>query len=190
MTGRYGAILVDPPWSFRVWNRDTGRGRSAESHYATLSFADLASLPVGRLAAPDCALFLWAVMPSLPDAIALGQAWGFRYKTVAFTWAKTTVRGRWHFGLGYWTRANAEVCLLFTRGKPKRAARNVRQLIVAPVGAHSAKPAEQYERIEALVAGPYVELFARQQRPGWQAIGNAIDGRDIRDALNVSLEAS
>jgi N6-adenosine-specific RNA methylase IME4 len=82
-----------------------------------------------------------------------------------------------------WTRANAELCLLFTKGSPKRKARNVRQVIIAPVGVHSAKPDEQYERIERLVDGPYVEVFARRPWPGWNAIGNEIDGRDVRDVL-------
>jgi N6-adenosine-specific RNA methylase IME4 len=181
---QYGAILADCPWSFRVWSSDTGHGRSAESHYPTMQPDELAALPVASLAAPDCALFMWATMPTLPQALALGEAWGFGYKTAALAWAKTLRSGwGWHFGMGYWTRANVELCLLFTRGRVQRKARNVRQLIVAPVGRHSAKPDEQYTRIEQLVDGPYLELFARQTRPGWDAFGNQIDGRDVREVL-------
>lgn len=180
----YGAILIDCPWSYRVWSADTGQGRSAESHYPTMTPDELLDLPIRNLAAKDCALFMWATMPTLPQAIALGEAYGFTYKTAAFTWVKTLRRGfGWHFGMGYWTRANAELCLLFTTGSPKRKERNVRQIIIAPVGIHSAKPDEQYERIERLVSGPYVEVFARRARPGWDAIGNEIDGRDIRAVL-------
>ena len=164
-------ILADPPWTFATWSR-RGRDRSAERHYATMTLDDLRALPVVTWAAPDCALFMWAVRPMLPEALALGAAWGFTYKTVAFTWAKTTrVSGAWHMGLGYWTRANPEDCLLFTRGRPRRLARDVRQLIVEPVREHSRKPDGQYERIERLVAGPRLELFARTERPGWQAWG-------------------
>jgi N6-adenosine-specific RNA methylase IME4 len=181
---KYGAILIDPPWSFKVWSKDTGHGRSAESHYPTMQPGELLTLPIQELAAPDCALFMWVTMPTLPQAIALGEAYGFQYKTAAFTWVKTLRGGfGWHFGMGYWTRANAELCLLFTKGSPKRKARNVRQVIIAPVGVHSAKPDEQYERIERLVDGPYVEVFARRPWPGWDAIGNEIDGRDVRDVL-------
>lgn len=176
--GSYGAILVDPPWQFRVWNRDTGQGRSAEAHYPTLSLADLIALPVRELAVADCALFMWATWPTLPEALALGAAWGFEYKTCAFLWAKQTRRVQaWFMGLGYWTRANTEPCLLFTRGRPRRKARSVRQLIVAPVREHSRKPDEQYARIEALVDGPYLELFARHWRPGWVVWGNQTPAR-------------
>lgn len=178
---RFAAILADPPWAFKVWAKDTGHGRSAESHYATQGLDWIKSLPVADLAAPDCALFLWACMPQLPEALDVIAAWGFRFKTCAFTWAKTTRAStptwapRWHIGLGYWTRANAELCLLATRGHPKRLRADVRQLIVAPVREHSRKPEESRERIEQLVVGPYLELFARQARPGWVAWGNQTD---------------
>lgn len=182
---KYGAVLADPPWSFQVWGEDTGHGRSAASHYPTMTLADLMALPVGDLLADDAALFMWAVWPQLPDAIKLGEAWGLKYKTLAFDWLKRSAGGRsWHMGLGYWTRANSEPCLLFTKGSPKRQNKSIRQLIVdvgqlalfppivAPVSVHSAKPNEQYERIMALVDGPYLELFARMAYPGWDAWGN------------------
>lgn len=181
----YSAILADPPWEFRVWGKDTGHGRSAKSHYPTMSLEALKALPIGDLAADDCALFMWTCWPVLPDALELGAAWGFQYKTCAFDWTKTRAKAHarftflddttnWHFGMGYWTRANTEPCLLFTRGNPERLARNVRQLIVSPVREHSRKPDDQYARIERLVCGPYLELFARHKRNGWQSWGNEI----------------
>ena len=189
---KYSVIYADPPWEFRVWSADTGKGRSAEAHYNTLSLDVLRNMPVHDLAAPDSALFMWATWPTLPEALELGAAWGFEYKTLAFDWLKRTASGSsWHMGMGYWTRANSEPCLLFTRGSPKRRSRGVRQLIVdvgqqslfppivQPVSAHSAKPIEAYERIEALLDGPYLELFARVQYTGWDTWGdeapNAID---------------
>lgn len=192
--GCYHVILCDPPWSFEVWSRDTGQGRAAAAHYRTMALDHLRAMPVSELAASDCALFMWATWPTLPDALALGAAWGFEYKTLAFDWLKRTPNGTgWHMGLGYWTRANSEPCLLFTRGAPSRKSKGVRQLIVdigqqslfppivAPVGAHSAKPHEQYSRIETLLDGPYLELFARNAAPGWDAWGleapNCIDWR-------------
>ena len=194
--GLYRTGLVDPPWSFEVWSRDTGQGRSAEAHYSTMTIDDLCALPVGDLFLPDSALFMWATWPTLPEALRLGAAWGFEYKTLGFDWLKRTSTGNeWHIGMGYWTRANSEPCLLFTKGSPKRKSKGVRQLIVdvgqqslfppliAPVSSHSAKPYEQYSRIEALLDGPYIELFARVQYPGWTALGNEIDGLDIREAI-------
>lgn len=100
------------------------------------------------------------------------------YKTVAFTWAKTTTRTdwswapKWHAGLGYWSRANTELCLLGTRGKPKRIAKDVRQLVIAPRREHSRKPADVLARVERLVPGPYLDMFSRESRPGWSAWGN------------------
>lgn len=179
--GGFKAILADPPWSFKSWS-DKGKNRApdfmvrqkglAERHYKTLDLRDVAALPVNELAARDSVLFLWAVDCMLPDALKIGEGWGFTFKTVAFTWAKTKSNGGYHIGLGYWTRGNPEQCLLFTRGSPKRQSASVRQLITAPRREHSRKPDETYERIEALCGGPYLELFARTARPGWAAWGN------------------
>jgi N6-adenosine-specific RNA methylase IME4 len=176
-SGTYGAILADPPWRYMTWSAK-GTGRSAEQHYQTMGPDEIRALPVGALAAPDCALLLWATFPNLPLALDVIGAWGFTYKTAAFVWAKTarsqanSFAPKHHIGLGHWTRANAELCLLATKGHPTRLDKGVRQLIVSPVRQHSRKPDEQYERIERLVAGPYLELFARQRRPGWDAWGD------------------
>jgi N6-adenosine-specific RNA methylase IME4 len=171
LSQHHGVILADPPWTFATYSRK-GKGRSAEAHYDCMSLADIKALPVADWAAPDCALFLWATDPSLPQALEVIEAWGFAYKTVAFTWAKTTKDGAgFPIGCGYWTRANPEQCLLATRGRPQRLSRAVPQLILAPRREHSRKPDEAYERIEALVPGPYLELFARAPRAGWYSWG-------------------
>lgn len=183
---KFAAILIDPPWKYDVYSEDTGQGRSAEAHYSTMEAPDIAAMPVGDLAADDCALFMWATWPCIQQAFAVGTAWGFEYKTCAFTWAKVKKGmaantyaclnddSNWHMGMGFWTRANSEVCLLFTKGSPKRQNADVRQLIVAAVRKHSQKPDEQYERIERLVKGPYLELFAREKRDGWYSWGNEV----------------
>lgn len=176
--GYYGAILADPPWNFRVWSKDTGSGRSPCAHYPTQSTDDLASLPVADLALPNCALFIWACWPTLVDALELIESWGFIYKTCAFSWMKADPYRLFadeatpFAGMGYWTRANTEPCLLATRGSPKRLNADVRQGIIAPRREHSRKPDEIHGRIERLVAGPYLELFARQERLGWDVWGN------------------
>jgi N6-adenosine-specific RNA methylase IME4 len=172
MEKTYGAIYADPPWSFQNWSAK-GTGRNAISHYDCLSFEALAALPIAALAADDCALFLWAVDPLLDKAFELIRAWGFEYKTVAFYWVKQNKKTEGFFtGLGYWTRANPEQCLLATRGKPKRRGKDVRKLIIKPRREHSRKPDEVRERIERLVAGPYLELFARQTKRDWDCLGD------------------
>ena len=177
--GGYRVIYADPPWSFATYS-DKGKGRSAEAHYDCMPLAAIKALPVRELAAEDAILLLWATDPLLPRAFEVIEAWGFAYKTVGFYWVKLN-RGRgggpafteadFFTGLGFWTRANPEPCLLATRGRPKRRAGDVRRLLVAPRREHSRKPDEAYGRIEALADGPYLELFARGSRPGWDGWG-------------------
>ena len=168
---KYGAILADPPWHWKA-RSPKGEGRSAKNHYSVMSADDLKAMTIP--AADDCVLFMWAIDPMLPQAFDLIKAWGFQYKTVGFTWAKINVSGKDPIGGGYWTRANPEMCLLATRGQPKRLNADVRQLLMAPRREHSRKPDEIYGRIEALVDGPYLEMFARQTRAGWDAWGNEV----------------
>jgi N6-adenosine-specific RNA methylase IME4 len=169
---KYSVIYADPPWSFDVWS-GAGKDRAAENHYPTMSQADIEAMPVEQMAADDCALFLWAVMPQLPEALAVIKAWGFEYKTCAFVWVKTTQDGeRPATGMGYWTRANAEIILLATKGNPARLNADVHQVVMTPRMEHSRKPDEVAERIQRLVPGPYLEMFARRQREGWDVWGN------------------
>ena len=169
--GHYGAITADPPWAFKVWAKDTGHGRSAEAHYQTMDLDDIKALPVYDVAAKDSFLFLWATSPQLPEAIDVIRAWGFTYKTLGFCWVKLLKRWQlrlpkliaiglayidrlFHFGMGYYTRSNVELCLLATKGKPKRRSAKVRQLIVSPIREHSRKPDEIYGRVEEFCEGP------------------------------------
>jgi N6-adenosine-specific RNA methylase IME4 len=151
-------------------------------HYACLALDEIASLPVKDVAAKDAWLFLWVTGPFLPHAFAVIKAWGFRYSGLGFTWAK--LKRSWqpgflgftesdlHVGLGLTTRHNAELCLIGRRGAPGRLAKDVREIILAPVAEHSRKPAEAYRRIERFCAGPRLELFARERRDGWAAWGD------------------
>jgi N6-adenosine-specific RNA methylase IME4 len=170
---RYGAILADPPWSFKSWSGKTGTPHcGAHDHHPVQGVDWLKSLQPVRYAAPDCALFMWAVDSHLDVAIDLMKVWGFAYKTKAFTWVKTAKSGAPRIGMGYWTRKSAEVCLMGVHGAPKRRDKGVREVIMAPRREHSRKPDETYDRIERLVGGPYLELFARQAWPGWDVWGN------------------
>ena len=120
---------------------------------------------------------MWVTFPQLPEAFKVIKAWGFRYKTVAFVWIKQNKSGKgYFFGLGYWTRSNAEICLLAVRGKPKRILKKVFQLIVSPLQEHSKKPEEARKRIVELMGDlPRIELFARRQSVGWDVWGNEVE---------------
>ncbi len=181
MLNKYDVILADPPWQFKVWNKDTGHGRSAESHYSTMDFEGMAKLPVDEMTNDNCALFLWCVWPSLPDCMEIINRWGFSYKTIAWIWTKSKKSGFGHFmGMGYYTRANTEPCLLAIKGSMPVAAHNVLALIYSPVREHSRKPDEQYNKIERLYPDKsYLELFARYKRDGWDSWGNEVQS-DIR----------
>ena len=170
---KYQVIYADPPWDYQQC-RLSG---SAKKHYPTMRIEELCALPVAEIADRDCALFLWATFPQLPEALRLIQAWGFMYKTVAFVWLKQNRKAlTWFYGLGFWTRSNAEICLLATKGHPKRQSAGIHQLVISPVEQHSKKPDEVREKIAALMGDvPRIELFARQQTPGWDVWGNEVE---------------
>jgi N6-adenosine-specific RNA methylase IME4 len=173
----FGAILADPPWPLATWSHK-GSGRSGEAHYNTMSHGDIESPPVREAAAEDSVLFLWVVQTQIPQAVQLVDAWGYTLKSVAFAWIKGDDLPMFpgdvatQMGMGMWTRAEFEQCWLATRGKPRRLNADVRQCIIERRREHSRKPDGIHERIGRLVAGPYLELFARQKRAGWTVWGN------------------
>ena len=173
---KYKIIYADPPWQYKVFSKK-GTGRTAESYYPTMSLEDIQALPVGELADSDCVLFMWTTIPLLEDCFSVMRAWGFEYKTVAFVWIKLNRKSDSLFwGMGHWTRANAELCMLATRGHPKRKSAGVHQVIISHIEEHSKKPDEARERIIQLVGDlPRVELFARQKTDGWDVWGNEVD---------------
>lgn len=183
----YDVIYADYPWPFRVWDRDTGHGRSAEAHYSTMTAEELCAVPLPEWAAPDCAVFLWCVWPSILEYVPmLLEAWNsgrpkkerFIYKTCAFLWVKARKSGLgFHFGMGYYTRANTEPCLLFMRGNMPVAVHDVPQIVYSPVRAHSQKPDEVHKQIERLYPGKrYLEMFARKKTyENWHYWGNEIE---------------
>lgn len=179
----YDVILSDPPWHFQNWGADEpgethDRSRGANRYYPTVRTADICTMKPP--AADNAALFLWATWPHMPDALRVIDAWGFEYKSVAWVWVKANRSGFGHFmGMGYYTRANSEPCLLAVRGKMPVAARDVLALIYSPVREHSRKPDEQYDKIDRLYpTGQFprrLEMFARRTRPGWDVFGNEVE---------------
>ena len=173
---KYSIIYADPPWQYKVYSKK-GLGRSAESHYPTMELEDIQALPVGELADTDCILFMWTTIPLLKDCFSVMKAWGFEYKTVGFVWIKQNKKSDSLFwGMGHWTRANAEFCMLATKGHPKRKSAGVHQVIISQIEEHSKKPDLVRNRIIELVGDlPRVELFAREKADGWDAWGNEVD---------------
>lgn len=195
---RYSVLYADPPWRFG--DKLPGKGRGAAKHYNVMTASDICAMELPPLA-DDCVLFMWRVSAMQQEALDVMRAWGFTLKTEA-VWAKVTKHGKRHFGMGRILRAEHEVCLVGTRGRPKVNVKNIRSVVPAggvlhpggreffevfgtpevpapflfqaKVGKHSKKPDEMYEIIETLYDGPYVELFARQTWPGWHAIGDEV----------------
>jgi N6-adenosine-specific RNA methylase IME4 len=178
---RAGTIAIDPPWPFTAYS---DRSNSI-APYDTMTFEEMAALPVRQLAADDCALFLWCIWPNLPMWVPILEAWGFNFSGLGFDWVKLNPNGEGLFwGTGYGTRANSEPCLLARIGNPLRLDGGVHSVIMTPVGEHSEKPDEAYARMEKLFGGPRLELFAREPRQGWVTWGNEI----ARDRLQEAAE--
>lgn len=171
----YGLILADPPWKF-VTHSEKNQTKSVARHYDLMTLDDLRNLPVAQLAARDCALVMWMTQAMIEDGHALMRTWGFTPKTLG-AWAKQSKTGeKWAFGTGYIYRSAAEFYAVGSRGNPKVAVRDVRNLIVAPVREHSRKPDEMHANLERMFPNvPKIELFCRERRLGWDCWGNDID---------------
>lgn len=172
---KYQIIYADPPWSYN--DKASAGERGACYKYSVLDTKAVCDLPVSEIADEDWVLFLWSTFPMLPDALQVMKSWGFTYKTVAFVWVKSNKKSNtdFFFGMGNWTRANAEIVLLGIKGKPKRVSASVRQIIRVPIMRHSQKPNEVRDRIVALLGDiRRIELFARDRVVGWDVWGNEV----------------
>ena len=186
---RYEVLYADPPWNFKTFSQKGKEKKSAENHYVTMDDDDIYNLSVDSISDSDSCLFLWVTFPKLIHGLTCMEAWGFNYKTCAFNWIK--VNKSFHdygyltlpkksekdtfMGLGYWTRSNSELCLLGTKGHPKRVSKSVRQIVFEPKREHSRKPDCVRDKIVDLCGDvPRIELFARQKVPGWDSWGNEI----------------
>ena len=168
---KYQIIYADPPWKY--W---AGGHKNAARHYDCMEIDSIAELPIQRLAADNCILFLWVTFPILNEVFSLIEKWGFKYSTVGFVWVKCRKdRTGFAFGCGNWTRANAELCLIATKGKTIRRDRSISQIVYKPRREHSRKPAVVRRKIVELVGNlPRIELFARQKTKGWDVWGDEV----------------
>lgn len=164
---KYQIIYADPPWEWKTYSVK-GRKKTSDIHYPLMKLGDLMKMVIPS--DKNSILFMWVQDAHLHNAIHLGESWGFTYKTIGFVWDKQ------NFGMGYWTRKGCEICLLFTKGNPKRISASVRQFISEKSTMHSKKPSIVRDRITDLVGDlPRIELFARQKTEGWDVWGNEVE---------------
>lgn len=185
---RYDIIYADPPWDYggkmqfdksskSAAEIDLGKNifiSAANFKYPTVKTKDLKNIPIDEIASDDCLLFMWVTNPHLAQGIELGEAWGFKYKTVAFVWNKMV------HNPGQYTMSYCELCLVFKRGRipQPRGARNMKQLIEEKRTKHSKKPKEVLKSIEKMFPSQSkIELFAREKPEGWDVWG--LDVREI-----------
>ena len=182
---KFKVIYIDPPWGLYRDKANAGQ-RGAGFKYPTMSLEEIKSLPIKEIAEDDSVLFIWTCWPLIFETKEVIEAYGFEYKTIGFNWVKSNKKqtDTFFWAMGNYTRSNSEVCLIATRGKPKRVSASVHSVIMSPIEAHSKKPDEARKRIEQLYGDvSRIEIFARQEAAGWISIGNGISGRDIRDEL-------
>jgi len=176
-TGAYDVLVADPPWRFETYSEKGKLKKSAECHYSTMDLLAIARLPVASLAAPNCALFLWATAPMLRHAFWMMDKWDFEYKT-NMVWGKTTKHNKISFGTGYRIRSSHEQVLIGVRGNPKNT-RGERSLLLEPVRAHSQKPEGFYAMVERwMPQARRLDMFGRTRRPGWEIFGDEIGKLD------------
>lgn len=172
---KYNIIYADPPWHYNTWRDGMG---TAEKHYKTMKVEEIVNMKdtIKNISEKDCVLFLWVTFLCLLDGLKVMKEWGFKYKTCGFNWVKRNkISDTWFFGLGHWTRANSEICLIGTKGTIKRKSNKVSQIIDTHIEEHSKKPAIVRDKIVELVGDmPRIELFARQTVDGWDCWGNEV----------------
>ncbi len=174
---KYSIIYADPPWAYLWGTGKTGGNFAPEKHYKTMSTDEICQLGeyIKKIREKNCALFIWVTMPTLPEVFKVIEAWGFKYKTCAFTWVKTKKDGMPLSGMGSYTKANAELCLLAMRGHIKAVDKTIPQILLHPRQGHSVKPGEIMQRIEKLFGEQKkIELFARREVTGWDGWGDQI----------------
>lgn len=182
---KYNIIYADPPWEYKQTGSKTNSRGTAKQHYNTMTTDEICRLPIREIKTEDAICFMWATFPNIDQALCVMKAWGFKYKTAAFVWVKKNKKSNTNFwGMGAYTRANAEVCLIGiskkTKAKQCVKSNSVHQIIESSIEEHSKKPDEVRQRIFQLLGNmPRIELFARQYAEGWDCWGNeAPNGED------------
>jgi len=174
---KYQIIYADPPWKYnsRANHKTKFRG-GACGHYQLMTMDEIKRLPIKKIADKNSVLFMWCTFPYLNEQIKLFDWWGFRYRTLGFSWIKTNSKnGKPFFGVGYYTKSNCEICLMGIKGQLKPISNKISSVIISPRREHSRKPDEIREKIIQLFGDlSRIELFARQKTKGWNVWGNEI----------------
>lgn len=177
---KYSILYCDPPWDYQFGKTSH---RRVSNHYPVMNLQDICNLKVRDICEKDSVLLMWVTFPKLEECFQVIKAWGFTYKTVIFTWVKRNKKtDSFFWGMGNYTRSNAEVCLLATRGKPlPRYSKSIHSVIYSPIRDHSEKPYEARQNIELLfgLSVNKIELFARHKYDGWDAWGKDIKSNII-----------
>lgn len=170
----FGTIYADPPWRFT--NRT---GKMAPEHkrlrrYPTMSFDEIADLPIAKIAKPASHLYLWVPNALIAEGLDVMKRWGFKYKSNIVWYKVRQDGGPDRRGVGFYFRNVTEVCLFGVRGsiRTEKRGRTQPNIVISRKSRHSAKPEEMYEIIEGCSKGPYIELFARGEREGWTMWGD------------------
>jgi N6-adenosine-specific RNA methylase IME4 len=174
---KYNIIYADPAWNYTTFSNKIPQRAKSGQKYNAMRMVDIYDLPVNKISNENAILFMWATSALLPEAIYTIKAWGFDFKTVGFVWIKKnkkqTDTNFW--GMGKYTRANAEYCLIGTKGNIKAISHGVHSVIETPIEAHSKKPDIVRDKIVELMGDlPRIELFARQKADGWDSWGNEV----------------
>ena len=181
---KYNIILADPAWEYSNSGSTKNSRGNAKQFYKTMPINEIKNLQVEKIADDNCWLFLWTTYPQIQNGLDVLRAWGFEYKTVAFTWIKKTVNMKDFVGMGFYTRANPEIVLLGLKGKVHPINKTVRNIIYSQIQEHSKKPNIVRDKIVKLCGDlPRIELFARQKIPKWDAWG------DSENLTNEPLES-
>lgn len=176
---KFQIIYADPPWSYQ--NGGVPQG-GVNKEYPTMKLQDIKNLPINTISADTSVLLLWATFPQLKEALEVIEAWGFKYKTLGFSWLKTNKDGTPFFGIGYYAKSNQEVCLLGVKGKAHSLVKSnsVSSFVSTGRTKHSEKPQIFRDKIIELFGDiPRIELFARQKTEGWNVWGNEVES-DIK----------
>ena len=175
---KYNIIYADPPWAYRDKRDKHPRlCGGALVHYNTMGLEEIKKLPINQITADNCMLFLWATFPCIQESLDVIKSWGFKYKTLGFSWIKTNKNnGKPFFGIGYYTKSNCEVCLIGVKGKPIKISNSISSVIMSPREGHSKKPDIIRNKIVELCGDiPRIELFAREKADGWDVFGNQVE---------------
>lgn len=174
---KYNIIYADPAWEYK---ESGGGNRVVKAHYPTMNIEDIKNLPIKKLQADKCILFLWVTFPRLEQGLEVIKSWGFQYYGLGFDWVKLSKNGKPSWGMGYYTRQNTELCLIGVPEDKTRRLKPVNRDVLSVVHSireeHSKKPDIIKDLIVRAIGDlPRIELFARQKTEGWDVWGNEVE---------------